>query len=127
MSLSPTEDASASDNSDTVRVTVSRSKNHTGGGIRRLFREAIQAMTGRAAEPAPAPRRRRGGGTGKAFALAAKTLATRGARMPAEVYRVATVWLSDTLDWLRLWDDNSVSDALDEDYNTKQDHSSPHP
>jgi hypothetical protein len=82
-------------------------------------------VTGRGGEPAPEPRRRRSGETGKAFALAAKSVVARAAGLSADAYSAAAAYLSDTLDWLGLWDANSDSNELDDDCNTKQNCSSP--
>jgi len=122
------ESASANNSSDTVRGTVSRSKNHTTGGIRRLFRAAVKAVTRRAEEPAPEPRRRRSGETGKAFASAAKSALRRAVRIPANACATAAVYLADTLDWLNLWQDNAANDPwLDDDFSAKQDRNFPQP
>jgi hypothetical protein len=122
---------SANESSDTVRGTVSRSKDHTTGGngrLRQLFRAAVKAVTRRAEEPAPEPRRRRGGETGKAFAIVAKSVLRRVVRLPSNAYATATAYLADTLDWLNLWQDNAANDHwLDEDFSAKQDRNFPHP
>ena len=81
-------------------------------------------------EAAPEPKpRRRSGETGKAFGPAAKAAMQRTARIPAQAYAATTAYLSDTLDWLNLWNDNSGMDdsgELDDNYNPQQNHSSPH-
>jgi hypothetical protein len=47
--------------------------------------------------------------------MAAKSLLTRAARRAADAYGTAAAYLSDTLDWLRLWDANTDSVDLDDD------------
>jgi hypothetical protein len=94
-----------------------RSGNRTiSGTIRALFRGAVKAITRREAGEPPPPRRR-GGETGKAFGMAARAVLHRAARIPADAYMAATAYLTDTLDWLRLWDDNAGdAEELDNEF-----------
>jgi hypothetical protein len=67
--------------------------------------------------------------TGKTFGDAAKAVMRRVAQIPTEAYTASTAYLLDTLDWLNLWDANSSADNsgdLDLDYETQQNHHSPH-
>jgi hypothetical protein len=94
------------------------------------------------AEDEPPPETRRGrGDTGKAFGRIARAILRRGQTSLAaaakeimlrvvrpDTYAAATAYLSDTLDWLNLWQANEIEDdgALDDDYDTQQNYSSPH-
>jgi hypothetical protein len=91
-----------------------------------LFRAAVRAVTQRAEDgPKPEARRRRGE-TGKGFGLAARAIMRRIAVMPAGAG--APAWLSDTLDWLNLWQENADNHyALDDDIGAKQDQYFPQP
>jgi len=66
------------------------------------------------------PPRRSSGETGKAFVLAARDTLQHIARIPVEAYAATSLWLSDTLDWLNLWEANSSDEALDYDYDNAQ-------
>ena len=90
------------------------------------FRAAAKALSRKETDEAPKPRRR-GGETGKAFAQLKCRLCRR--KTPRKSYAEAAVYLADTLDWLRLWDDNAPHDdgALDGDCNSQQNYSSPQP
>jgi len=48
--------------------------------------------------------------------------------IPADIHEGATAYLSDTLDWLNMWEANSLYDAdeLDDHYDTQQNYFSPH-
>ncbi len=85
-------------------------------------------MLGRA-EDEPEPRRRGSGEAGRAFPAAARNLLRRAGRIPAEAYAATTAWLSDTLDWLNMWEANSLDDGseLDDSFNPQQDRYFPHP
>jgi hypothetical protein len=96
--------------------------------IRQLFRTVAKTAL-RPIEEEPAPPRRRSGETDKkAFRLAAKTVLRRVVQIPADAYAATTLYLAETLDWLNLWEANSLHDGgdLDSDNNTKQNYSSPH-
>jgi hypothetical protein len=69
------------------------------GTLRRLFRQAVKALTGREAE-APKPKKsgRRRDDTGRQFISTANRLTHLRVRAAA-----ALPWLADTLDWLNLW------------------------
>ena len=83
----------------------------------------------------------RRGDTDKAFGMIARAIFRRGQASLAaaakeimhrvarpDTYAAATAYLSDTLDWLNLWQANEIEDngALDDDYDTQQNYSSPH-
>jgi hypothetical protein len=89
---------------DTVRGSKQQSRPGIGAAIRRLFRQAVKALTDR--DPVPAPkksgRRRSGDDTGRRFTMVAARL-TRMCVRPASAAATALLWLSDTLDWLDLW------------------------
>jgi hypothetical protein len=105
-------------------------------------------------EPKPHARRRRGE-TDKGFARACRTMLRRAARTgaaargryaglrhaqkaqetraaqsiaPANAYASACTYLSDTLDWLNLWQDNADNDHwYDDDFSATQDQNCPQP
>ena len=82
-----------------------------------MFRQAVKAITRRDADESPAPRRR-SGETDKAFVMAARATLRRAVSIPREAYAAATAYLSDTLDWLNLWHDNTENaDQLDNETN----------
>lgn len=70
-----------------------------------IFRKVAGELARRANSVQPAPRRRRREDTGRAF-TAAKKIVRRAVALPA-VY-AAAAYLSDTLDWLNLWQDNDT-------------------
>jgi hypothetical protein len=74
-----------------------------------LFRDAVKAVTRRDDEEPKPQARRRSGETEKGFSLAARRILRRAA---AGSYVAASTWLADTLDWLRLWDDNAEAENL---------------
>jgi hypothetical protein len=88
-------------------------------------------------KPAPTHHAGRAAACGRYAALQSakveKAAAMRPATpMPWQDYDAATAYLSDTLDWLNLWDDNdtylnSADDALDGGFNTQQNHDFPQP
>jgi hypothetical protein len=89
-----------------VRGSEQQPKAGIGGAIRRLFRQAVKAVTGRKAD-APRPKKagRRGtgeDGAGRLFYRVAQRL-TRSRVRPAYPAASALLWLADTLDWLDLW------------------------
>ncbi len=92
-----------------------------------MFRDAVKALT-RRDDDEPPPPRRRSGETDKAFGMAARAALRRAVRLPAEAYAEATAYLSDTLAWLNLWQDNAgPGDELDSDLNiTDTNHPSLH-
>jgi hypothetical protein len=48
--------------------------------------------------------------------------------VPADRAAAASGYLSDTLDWLNLWQDNAAHDHwLDDDFSAKQDQNYPQP
>jgi hypothetical protein len=89
-----------------------------GAAIKQLFRDVKTALTGKAPAAQPTQRRRRGEDTGQAaFRMAARKIVRRVVvTLPAEAYARATAYLSDTLDWLNLWQDQPPQDdpAADE-------------
>jgi hypothetical protein len=103
---------------------VAGSRRH---GLRQLFRAAIKATTRRAEDEPPPPRRRKSGETGKAFRCAVPALLRRRSP-PAAAVIAATAYLSDTLDWFRLWDDNRIdeSSAFEDNHDAQQTHPSLH-
>jgi hypothetical protein len=80
-------------------------------------------VTGR--EPdAPAPKKstRRRGDTGRRFAKVAARL-TRSRMRPISAAGSALIWLTDTLDWLDLWQHNDLTDEAPQE--THNNHLSP--
>ena len=74
----------------------------------------------------PPPRRRRSEDTGRAFRAAAK-IVRRAVALPAAAYAAAG-FLSDTLDWLNLWQGNDAAGELDDGLRcTEPNHLLPHP
>jgi hypothetical protein len=74
----------------------------------------VKTITGRDVNEPQPTQRRRSGETHKGFGAAARAALGRAARIPPEAYAAATAYLSDTLDWLNLWDSNAESsDDLD--------------
>jgi hypothetical protein len=54
--------------------------------------------------------------------MTAKAIMRPTARIPADAYAKATRYLSDTLEWLALWQDNAGSNhRIDDDFSAKQD------
>jgi hypothetical protein len=112
-SASATKNSGAPDSTRTVRYTVRGSKQQAkagiGGALKRLFRQAVKAVTGREID-APAPkksgRRRAGDDTARRFSKTAARL-TRLRLRPAAS---SLLWLTDTLDWLELWHNNELAD-----------------
>lgn len=110
------------------------------------YRAAARACAARAeAEPKPARRKRRGE-TGGLFRRAARRFARRFnvrawfgkmarqavRRVPApppEAYAEAVAYLADTLDWLRLWEDEAAADAAtyEGEFDAVSEHLSPSP
>jgi hypothetical protein len=94
-----------------------------GGALKRLFRQAVKALTGRETD-APAPkksgRRRSGENTSRRFTKTAARL-TRW-RLNQRV-GPALIWLTDTLDWLDLWQHNELTDEVPQE--THNNHLSP--
>ena len=112
------------------RPTQGGSKISLGATIREKFRQLAQSLTPCAA-PAPQPtqrRRRTEEETRGGFKLAARQIMHRAARLPAAAY-AAVAFLSDTLDWLNPWHNETASaDELHEDFNaTEPPHIYPHP
>lgn len=114
-----------------------------------MFKAAAKALARPGDEPQPEPRRK-SGDTGKGHVIAWRRVLQRGARKTgaaargryaalqpekasppsaADPFATAAAYLSDTLDWLRLWEANSTdfSDALDDSFDTQQDHNFPQP
>jgi hypothetical protein len=125
------------------RASAEGSKNRT--TIKGLFKAAIKAITQRDDDaPQPQTRRRRGekegGGTimvrlfariagrpaarGRYAALQGEAAAQHFAQSGHEAQ--AALYLSDTLDWLKLWHDNA-DHWPDDDFNAKQDRYFPQP
>lgn len=98
-----------------------------GENLKRLFRKAVKAVTGREPAPNPKPKRRKRGETDKAFYMAAReTTAWSAVSWLAERAK-EFVW--DTLHWLHLWEWNGVEQFEDVDNDATDSNSdfSPHP
>jgi hypothetical protein len=108
---------------DTVRGSKQQAKAGISGALKRLFRQAIKAVTGRETD-APAPkksgRRRSGEDTRRRFTKATVRL-TRW--RPIQTVAPALIWLTDTLDWLDLWQHNEPMDEAPQE--THNNHLSP--
>jgi hypothetical protein len=86
-------------------------KNRTSfaAAIKAQFRQLAEAMTPRV--PTPSRQRQRTEDEGRAaFGIAARNIMRRAVRLPAETYAAATAYLSDTLDWLNLWQEQPLHD-----------------
>jgi hypothetical protein len=120
--------------------------------IRGLFRAAVAAVTRRSPNPSPKPRRQQRGETDKGAVAAHGTMlhrfvktgaAARGryaalqpvqeAEEPASTYDRVALYLSDTLDWFNLWQDNAGYDhwlddhSLDDELSANQNQIFPQP
>lgn len=96
------------------------------GAIALLFRAAAKGVSQRAQSPQPKAKRRSGGDARGAFGMAAKPTLCRAATGQKQSYAAAAAFLSDTLDWLNLWQDNlDYGNELDVS-NTEQNYLSPH-
>jgi hypothetical protein len=85
----------------------------------------VKAVTGRDTDPTPKKSGRRRSGDGSArqhFVRAAKRL-TRLHVRPVSAAASALLWLADSLDWLDLWQHNTVLD--DQPQDTPNNHLSP--
>jgi hypothetical protein len=120
------------------------------GAIRQLFRAAVNVVTWRVENPQPRARRRRGE-TDKGFVAACRAMLRRVVRTgatardraaalqpvpkvreaiaPTSAYASTSLYLSDTLDWLNLWQDNAGYDDhwIDDDFGAKQEETFPQP
>ena len=85
--------------------TKTRSQLFQHGTIKQLFKDLKNVLT-RGGRPAPLVRRKRREDTGRLFTKA-KSILRRMPQFPAQAYAAATAYLSDTLDWLNLWHQNS--------------------
>ncbi len=124
------------------------------GAIRGLFRAAVAAVTRRSPnpQPKPKPRRQRSGETDKGAVAPWQTVLRRFAKTgaaargryaalqpvqeaaePVSTYDRVALYLSDTLDWFNLWQDNAGYDhwlddpSLDGDFSANQNQSFPQP
>ena len=114
-----------------------------------MFKAAAKALARPGDEPQPEPRRK-SGETGKGHVTAWRRALQRGARKagaaargryaalqptkgsPASAvdpFAAVTAYLSETLDWLNLWEANSTDfgEALDDHFDTQQDRNFPQP
>jgi len=112
------------------RLTQDGNEISAGATLKEKFRQIAQFLTPCAA-PAPQPtqrRRRTEEETRGGFKLAARQIMHRAARLPAAAY-AAVAFLSDTLDWLNPWHNETASaDELHDDFNaTEPQHIYPHP
>jgi hypothetical protein len=115
----------ANETSPADRDFAGPNKNRTiAGAIKALFGQASKILT-RLDEDAPQPSRRRRGETEKDFGPAAARILRRATKKTA--YRAARAWLSDTLDWLNLWQANAGENNLDDDFSAKEDRYFPQP
>ena len=104
------------------RLTQDGNEISAGATLKEKFRQLAQSLTPCAA-PAPQPtqrRRRTEEETRGGFKLAARQIMHRAARLPAAAY-AAVAFLSDTLDWLNPWhNETASSDELQEDFHATQ-------
>jgi hypothetical protein len=117
------------------------------GAIRGLFRAAVAAVTRRSPNPQPKPRRQRSGETDKGAVAPWQTMMhrlvktgavargryavlqpTQEVEEPASAYDRVALYLSDTLDWFNLWQDNAGYDhSLDGEFSANQNQTFPQP
>lgn len=126
--MTTTTGASANDRTRAASDTARGTKQQTiTGGIKELFRKAAKAVTGRA-DDAPRPktrRRKKGEDTRDAFPAAARLMAGHHARR--QHANAASTFLSETLDWLNLWNHNTAATGSPgSDSNTPSNHLSLH-
>ena len=106
---------------DTVRGSKEQPKAGIKGALRRLFRQAVKAVTGRDPAPVPTKSKRRGSeDTGRRFTKAAHRLTHWRAGTFA-----AVLWLADTLDWLNLWHPGGTDPTDDLSQGPPNNHLSP--
>jgi hypothetical protein len=153
-----TEAASENGSTSADRASAEGSKHQTiRAVIKGLFKDAVKALTRHGDEDEPPQPRRRSGETDKGFVMAWRTMLHRAATKTgaaargryaalrpakaalakaepeavacvADPYTAATAYLSDTLDWLNLWQDNADNDHwLDDDFSAKEDRYFPQP
>jgi hypothetical protein len=120
------------------------------GAAGKLFRAVAKAVTRRDDDEPPQPRRR-SGKTDKGFVVVWRTALHRAAMMKtdatargryaalqptkaspaaaADPFAAATAYLSNTLDWLNLWQANRMDSGavFDDNFDTHQDHHFPQP
>jgi len=99
------------------------------GETGKVFVMAARAALRRGEKEPPSQRGDSSSETGQAFGPAARAILCRVVvQIPAEACEAATAYLSDTLDWLNLWEDNSVDDSseLDDGYDSQQNYPAPH-
>jgi hypothetical protein len=82
--------------------------------IRVLFKSVKEILLS-SDDDEPQPARRRRGETDKGFAAACRSILRRAARSEVSAVSDAALYLSDTLDWLNLWQDNAGNDHWQED------------
>ena len=134
-----------------------QSRRTIAGAIKGLFKAAVKAVTQREEAPQPETRRRAGEKDGRGFArvnydhryrnkpsargrfaklrpakaTADKTADRKAAPKvvaPAAAYASTRLYLSNTLDWLNLWQDNANNEQWhDADFSAKQDQYFPQP
>lgn len=93
--------------------------------LKQMFREVVKALTGNAPAPVPKSRRRTTDDTGRAFTAAARKILRRAVRLPAAAY-AATVFLSETLDWLNPWHHETATEPDENFQPPPQPHLYPH-
>jgi hypothetical protein len=98
-----------------------------GENLKRLFQNAVKALTRREPAPKPKPKRRRRDETDKAFRMVVKEITLRSAVSRLAERARHFVW--DTLHWLHLWECNGTEEFEDADHDGSQTNSdfSPHP
>lgn len=79
--------------------------------LRRLFRNAVKALTHREPAPSPKSKRKKRGETDKAFHMTAPEITARGAVSWLAERAKHFVW--DTLHWLHLWEWNRAEECDD--------------
>jgi hypothetical protein len=98
-----------------------------GENLKRLFRNAVKALTRREPTPMPKSKRRRSGETDKAFRMVVKEITLR--RAVSRLAERARHFVWETLHWLHLWEWNGTDEFEDADQDTSHTNSdfSPHP
>ncbi len=108
--------ATRTEHGDNQRSTTGQKVLRFAETLKQAFRDAMKALTHRDDEPKPEVRRRKSGeDTTGGFTLAARQIMSRTVTLPVAAYQTAIHFLSDTLDWLNQWDDQTHTEDDDLD------------
>ena len=108
---SPPPDTLVANRNDAPAPAVGPAKQDAPKGmVGRMFRRAAEAVTKRflSLRPRKSSRRSSRDDRGREFSIAATKAVARQKQNP-KTYEAALDWLSDTLHWLTLWNDNAAT------------------